>query len=196
MSTIENLIIITIISILIISSLIKYEEFSNEVSYIESKIDNQKYLVRNLPDKQKAADLLANTKTKLCKLIKQLVKKYPNNNAVIRLNTKFNPNNISETGKNSKYTSYSVNKGEKIVFCIRSRDKKETLVKANTLMFVALHEVAHVMTKSIGHTDEFWNNFKFLLKEAIETNLYIRQDFRKHPVKYCGTEITDSPLND
>ena len=69
-------------------------------------------------------------------------------------------------------------------------------MEANTLMFVALHEIAHVMTKSIGHTDEFWNNFRFLLKEAIKINVYKRQDFRRHPVKYCGTEITDTPLND
>ena len=63
-------------------------------------------------------------------------------------------------------------------------------------MFVALHELSHVMTKSIGHTEEFWDNFRFLLKEAINANLYKNHNFRKFPVKYCGTEITDSPLNE
>ena len=67
------------------------------------------------------------------------------------------------------------------------------MVDENLLMFVALHELAHVMTKSIGHTDEFWNNFKFLLKHAAENNLYKKHDFRKKPEKYCGTTITDSP---
>ena len=196
MSSIENLIIIIIVSILVISSLINYEGFSNEMSYVKSTVDNKRYLVRNMPDKQKACDLLATIKKKLCKLVDHLEKKYPNDDAVIRLKNKFNPRNISETGKNSKYTSYSVNKGEKIVFCIRSKDKKEQLVKTNTLMFVAIHELAHVMTLSVGHTDEFWNNMKFLLKEGIGINVYVSQDFRKNPVKYCGTEITDSPLND
>ena len=63
-------------------------------------------------------------------------------------------------------------------------------------MFVALHELSHIMTKSIGHTKEFWDNFKFLLQQAINTKVYKYQDFRKKPVKYCGTEITDTPLND
>ena len=35
--------------------------------------------------------------------------------------------------------------------------------------FVALHELSHVMTVSVGHTQEFWENFKFLLKEAVDT---------------------------
>ena len=48
----------------------------------------------------------------------------------------FNPNNISESTKDNKYTSYSVNKGEKIVFCLRSRDEKNKLVDINIMMFV------------------------------------------------------------
>ena len=195
-SSLSNFIVYLIIIVLFVSSLIKYEHFSNEVKYTISTIDNKPYLVRNLPNSIDAANLLATTKNKLVKLVKYVSIQYPKDIAVKRLVMKYNPDNISETGKNSKYTSYSVNKGEKIVFCIRSRDKEEKLVKPNTLMFVALHELAHVMTKSIGHTDEFWSNFKFLLKEAIKIQLYKKQDFRKYPVKYCGTEITDSPLND
>ena len=61
-------------------------------------------------------------------------------------------------------------------------------------MFVAIHELAHLMTESIGHTPEFWDNMRFLLKKAIELKIYIKQDFRKSPVSYCGTKITDSPL--
>ena len=61
-------------------------------------------------------------------------------------------------------------------------------------MFVALHEMGHICTKSIGHTDEFWNNFKWLLQKSIDINVYTKQDFRKNPQEYCGTTITDSPL--
>jgi predicted metal-dependent hydrolase len=122
--------------------------------------------------------------------------KYPKRKEVIRLIENFKPNNISESSKNSKYTSYSLNKGEKIVFCLRSKDKQQKLVEENVMMFVALHELGHVMSKSIGHTEEFWTNFKFLLKEAIKAKVYTKQDFRKKPVKYCGTNITDTPLND
>ena len=35
-------------------------------------------------------------------------------------------------------------------------------------MFVIIHELSHIMSKSIGHNSEFYDNFKFLLKEAVE----------------------------
>jgi predicted metal-dependent hydrolase len=89
-----------------------------------------------------------------------------------------------------------VNKGEKIVFCLRSKDKFANLEDENVIMFVAIHELAHIMTISIGHTEEFWNNFRFMLKEAIKMGIYIRHNFKKKPEKYCGTMITDSPLKD
>lgn len=192
----SNFIYCIIISIILVSLYIQYENFSNEISLVTSKKDGNTYLVRNLPDKDGAANLLAIIRKKCVKLTKFLAVKYPNKESVKRLIKNYRPNNISESSKNSKYTSYSVNKGEKIVFCLRSRDENEELVEENVMMFVALHELAHVMSKSIGHTDEFWSNFKFLLLEAIDCKVYTKQDFRKKPVKYCGTDITDTPLND
>lgn len=192
----SNIVYFIIISIIVFSLYIQFENFTNEISLVTSEIDGETYLVRNLPDKEKAADLLANIKKKLLKLTKFLVIKYPKSVRVKRLLKNYKPNNISESSKNSKFTSYSVNKGEKIVFCLRSRDEEEKLVKEQVMMFVALHELAHVMSKSIGHTEEFWTNFKFLLEEAISAKIYKKQDFRKKPVKYCGTDITDTPLND
>ena len=64
----------------------------------------------------------------------------------------------------------------------------------NTMMFVAIHELAHLMTAEIGHTPTFWNNMKYLLKKGIEIGVYKKQDFRNNPVTYCGTKITNSPL--
>ena len=101
-----------------------------------------------------------------------------------------------ESTPDSKYTSYSVNKGEQIVYCLRSRDSEERLVDLNTILFVALHELSHVMTISVGHTPEFWDNFRFLLANAIHWNMYTAVNFRKTPKAYCGTHITDSPLDD
>ena len=63
------------------------------------------------------------------------------------------------------------------------------------MMFVAIHELAHLMSKSVGHTTEFWNNMKFLLKVGIKLNVYKKQDFNSQPKEYCGTMITDTPLN-
>ena len=85
---------------------------------------------------------------------------------------RFNPDNKSESTPSDKYTSYSVNKGEKIIFCIRDKSpgpEQFKIINVNTLMFVAIHELAHVMTKSIGHEPDFWNNMRYLLSVAIGT---------------------------
>ena len=164
------------------------------VEYVKSTVDNKEYLVRTLPDKEKAADLLANIRLKLVKLCDYLELKHSDSKRVYRLIKRFNSENITESSPNEKYTSYSVNKGEKIVFCLRSRDEKQKLVDENVMMFVALHELAHIMTKSVGHTEEFWNNFRYLLKKAIKIGVYNDVDFESKPVNYCGTKITNSPL--
>ena len=174
---------------------IHFENKQSNVLYIKSKVDNRKYLVRNLDDKQEAADLLATIRKNLIKLTQELKKKNKNNVDIDRMINNFNPNNITESDENNKYTSYSVNKGEKIVFCVRSRDKRNKLVKLNIMMFVALHELAHTMTKSIGHTEEFWNNFRILLRNARKMGIYKRVNYNETPVDYCGTKITDDPEN-
>jgi hypothetical protein len=62
------------------------------------------------------------------------------------------------------------------------------------MMFVAIHELSHLMTEEVGHPPDFWNNFKFLLKVAIELKVYKYIDFNAYPKDYCGTKITDTPL--
>jgi predicted metal-dependent hydrolase len=111
-----------------------------------------------------------------------------------RLKSNFNPENIYENTPNAKYTSYSVNKGEKLYFCLRSKKNDEKLVDKNIMMFVAIHELSHLMTEAVGHPPDFWNNFKFLLKVAIDLKVYNYIDFNAYPKDYCGTKITDTPL--
>ena len=171
-----------------------YEHLTNEVTYVKSEVDDNEYLVRNLEDKQKAANMLALLRTKLEKICKAMKNKYPDDKDVARMNERFNPDNITETGKNNQYTSYSVNKGEKVVFCIRQKDDAESIVDENTLTFVAIHELAHIMTKSVGHTPEFWDNFKRLLKESVDNNLYTKENYSQNPKEYCGIKVSDSPL--
>ena len=186
--------LLTIIAFLLLGYT-QYENYSNEVTSVKSSIDNNEYLVRNRDDKQEAADMLAKIRTKLERLINSMKTKYPNDESVSRMNRKFNADNISESGKSSQYTSYSVNKGEKIVFCIRQKDESESFVDINTMTFVAIHELAHVMSKSIGHTDEFWKNFKLLLQEAINIGVYDKENYSQRPKDYCGIKVTDSPLD-
>jgi predicted metal-dependent hydrolase len=169
--------------------------FSNEVEYVTSTIDQQSYLVQSLPDKQAAADLIARIRGKLEQFVDHLKKNFSDDVRVERIQENFRSDKISEGSENSKYTSYSINKGEKIVLCIRSKDQQKKLVDLNTMMFVVLHELAHIATKSIGHTPEFWDNFKWILKEAVNTGVYKSQDFNNKPVEYCGIQISDNPLN-
>lgn len=57
-------------------------------------------------------------------------------------------------------TSYTLNK--KDVFMCMRKDDQETVYDLNTLGHVLLHELAHVMTKSYGHTPEFQTRFNEL----------------------------------
>ena len=190
----EELTTIIIITVCILAFFLHYESKYSELVYVKSEVDGRSYLVRNLPDKQQAADLLATVRKNLDTIVKYLVNKNKTDEKIKRLRKNYRPEKLSEAIPKANYTSYSVNKGEKIVFCIRSKNDKEKLEDINTIMFVAIHELAHVMTKSIGHTPEFWDNMKFLLKKAVKLNVYHEHDYRNDPIPYCGVEITDSPL--
>jgi len=173
-----------------------------EVAYVKSNIDGKDYLVRKMSDMQQAADLLCTLNTNLKKLISNVNEKcktdssytHKNITDINRLKGNYNEEHISESSPGNTYTSYSINKGEKIVFCLRSKDNEQKLIDLNTLTFVAIHELAHLMTKSIGHEPEFWENMKFLLREGIYIGIYKKQDFNSNPVAYCGMTINDTPL--
>ena len=192
---INYLIILLTLVAFILLGYSRYEEYTNEVTSVKSTIDNNEYLVRNRDDKVEAANILAQIRRNLEKIIESMKNKYPNDVSVLRMNKNFRPDNLSESGKSNQYTSYSVNKGEKIVFCIRQKDENETFVDMNTIMFVSIHELAHVMSKSVGHTEEFWKNFKLLLEESITLGVYKKENYSNNPKAYCGITVTDSPLD-
>jgi predicted metal-dependent hydrolase len=186
---------IQIIIILIILVLVKMY-FYNSIGdglYIKSNVDNQYYFVKKSNDQQNAADLIAKLKANLNQFCFCLKKKYPQKDNVDRMIENFKDCILQES-MNTKYTSYSINKGEKMVFCLRHRDgpNQGILQDINTLMFVALHEMSHLASKSYHHTPEFYDNFKFLMREAIYCGVYQQI---KLPTKYCGIIITNSPLN-
>jgi hypothetical protein len=190
---IQLVIVITLV-VVILSFLLKYESINSDLTYVTSSVDGRQYLVRNLPDKQKAADMLANIRKNLTKIVEYLKENNISDERVQLLVNRFDPDVLSESLPNTSYTSYSVDKGKKIVFCIRSKDAKAELIDMNTIMFVAIHELAHVATKSIGHTEEFWNNMRYLLKQGIKVGVYQKVDYSKNPVSYCGISITSTVL--
>jgi len=164
-----------------------------DMVYATASLDGNRYLVRNLPDKEKAANMIAYVRSMLTFIVNRLKLAYPNDNRVKLLSQRYKADKIEESSEDSKHTSYSVNKGEVLVFCLRFRNDKRELVSKNTITFVALHELAHVITISHGHTQEFWNSFRFLLAHAIKWGIYKNVDYRKNKEPYCGTVITDTP---
>ena len=130
---------------------------------IISDVDGNTYCVRERNKITLVADLLANVTQKMKNLVNHMKEKYPQRGNVKRLVENFNPKSVKEILPTSKYTAYSENKGEKLAFCVTKTKKGNNLIDENTLTFVAIHELAHVCSKSVGHKDEFWQNFKFLL---------------------------------
>ena len=180
--------------ILVICLKIYRESDAYNLKCIISNVDGETYCVRDRAKLEIAADLLA-TVTQKCKdLVIYVGKKYPEDEDVQRLLQKFNPTKISETLPTSEYTAYSENKGEKLAFCLnRTKNNNNNLIDENTLMFVAIHEMAHITTDSIGHDKAFWDNFKYLLEQAVDAKLYIPIDYKKERTDYCGMTISDNP---
>ena len=193
----EEIIIFVVIIVVLVIMYLLYDRNSADLTEVYSNIDSRKYLVLNLPDKQEGANALSKLRQNLITIVNYLTGRYPTDERIIRMKNNFRPDNISEGIPDGKYTSYTVNKGEKIVFCIRQRDSKNNLVDINTMTFVGIHELAHLMTKSVGkHNQEFWNNMSFILKEIMESglNVYKYEPYHEKPKEYCGTTITDTPV--
>ena len=166
---------------------------------VKSKVDGNTYRVRDLPDKQQAADLLARVYQKIQRFYNYLIATFPDKPQIIQLKQNFKPdtNRLSEATPDADHTSYSINKGEAVHLCLRQRNgPDESLVHENIMFFVSLHEMGHMITKSIGHGPDFWNNFAWLLKQAEEQGYYRHQNFSAQPVNYCGVRITDEPKYD
>jgi len=198
---------IFIIFLLCFILLFKYL-YWNEVCYVES-FDSNNYLVRNLPDKDKAALMLAEIRSKLINFVDQLVSQAEketmgegedrdaeliDNYKYIKMIQKKLPNSvIKESSAKSEFTSYSVNKGEELVFCLRSK-KDNKLHDINDLMYVAVHEIAHIGCPEIGHTPLFKKINKFLLERATVANLYKFENYKSTQKEYCGITLTSNIL--
>ena len=172
------------------------ESDSYNLRCIISDVDSKQYCVREKDKLYETADLLATVTNKLKKLVDITYEKHKNNEDVQTLYKRFNPSKVSEILPTSKYTAYSENKGEKLAFCTTTEKTNNIMIDENTLTFVGIHEISHIMTKSVGHKKEFWQNFKFLLDIAVENNIYNHVNYKKKPQKYCGMDITDNPYYD
>jgi len=175
----------------------------------KSTIDDNIYNVQcQYKDKKRAANMLYKLNNKANRLIDYLYSKYGSDKSdrgslSRNLQKRYKGRHrLVETDPDNKEgdTSFVFDKGDLMSLCIRcSKDKTKTCFhQENDLMFVTIHELAHVAANVDQHPYRFWRIFKWLLKEAIETkDIYYKQDYDTNPVIYCDTlEINYQPLND
>ena len=175
---------------------IYYESDAFNLKCIIASKDGNKYCVREREKLELAANLLATVTQRMKDMVKYMKEKNPEDPRTIRLVEGFNPKKVNETLPTSELTAYSENKGGKLAFCLNTTKEGNKLIDINTLTFVALHELSHIMTESIGHNQEFWQNFKFLLENAKAAGIYNPVDYKKDPKEYCGMKINDNPYYD
>jgi hypothetical protein len=193
MTKVDVIVIICIIILVITMYCIR----KSKVTLIEPFDSDMKVMVYNDSKKRSSADLLSEIIVRMFKLRDQLIKekdKYPEFKEYIELLEKnFNDSRtkIYENDPSSELTSFSVNKGEEVGFCLKSK-KNGDLHKINLMMYVAIHEMGHMGCPEIGHGELFKKIFRFLTLKAIDMKLYEKEDYSNNPVEYCGMILSSS----
>jgi len=80
-------------------------------------------------------------------------------------------------------SAYTENK-EVITLCLKDPTNGGKYYDMNTIMYVALHELAHVICESSGHGEEFKKKFSMLLRQAAKLGIYNPRI--GIPATYCG----------
>jgi len=187
-----------LITIVIIFLYIFYCLKKNRLTLVEAN-NNVKYMVYNDRNKSDSANKLAELIEKMYKVKNHLVDnidtfpEYKEYITLLRDNFDERKTSIYENAPDSELTSYSVNKGEELAFCLKSK-KTGQLHDINLLMYVALHEMSHIACPEIGHGDLFKNIFRFITKQAIKIGLYKEDDYSKNPTEYCGMTLSSTIL--
>ena len=191
-----------------IGLVVGYQYFYDGTEYVKSNIDEKKYRVRSGNDKQHKADLLAIINLKLNIIVDTLSKDslYYSNTPVQRLVYNWGRGvSIKEIGKMETDAAYVINKQD-MSFCLQEKpeENNKTVHDINLMTYVAIHELAHIMSNEIGHGDEFIGNFEFLLNYCKklkfvdpftnkETPLYIQLDQVADTAdNYCGVALVNS----
>lgn len=193
MKTSEFLVFLVFFTIIVILIVVN----RRNVVYLKSDTDNFVYEVQNTEEKEKVVNMLARIRDNITVFTNKLYSdrnKYPKYKKYIeRLYRNIQGVQIYETPVNSDNTSYTINKGEQIAFCVRSKSTGK-LHDFNLMMYVVLHELGHVACPEYDHTPLFWDIFRFITKRAIEMDLYTKINFNMLPQEYCGMDITSSVI--
>lgn len=189
-----------LISIIIIFIYILYIIKKNRLTLVEAN-NNNKYMVYNDENKIESANLLATLVDKMYKLRNNLInnknkeyeeyKEYKEYIDLLEENFNNERTYIYENIPDSNLTSFTINKGEELGFCLKSKITGN-FHDINLLMYVAIHEMSHVACPEIGHNDLFKKIFMFFTTEAIKMGLYTKVDYQINNVEYCGMILSSS----
>lgn len=168
-----------------------------EAVYLKSALNNREYLVQNLENKEEATYILSIIHQRIFILRDYFHKnmdKFPEyRNYIVQFYNRIGNLILQETPLDGNYTSYTVNKGDEIALCLRSKKTGE-LHDLNLVMYVVLHELAHVACPEVDHTDLFKKIFIFFLENAIAIKIYKKVDYQINPHEYCGLVIKENLL--
>lgn len=202
--------IILIIGLIFLVLIINHNIQTRGMIYVRSDIDGNNYLVRDQADKQSASNFLARLNKNIHGITEYMYNKLNNPSFaqtkryqefkpyILQLRDKIQNVSIKESPSGSSYTSYTVNKGEQIIFCIRTKTLSSLLNNSNNIhdfnlvMYVMLHEISHVACPEYDHTPLFKKIFKFICEEAIEMGIYKKVDYENNPLEYCGMIINET----
>ena len=186
-----NLLITIIIILIIVIFLIL---FMLDIS-VNFYYKNEKFTLKpdTYDNQVKKADLLIDLKYKINKLIEHLrLNNIPDREGAERLYNRFKNTNLRETSLLESSAGYTINKGHELRLCI---NKVNGSYQPDIVMFIMLHELAHILSITYGHNEEFRGNMDLIVKEAVKIGIYSGQDYTQKPVNYCGVVIRNSPCS-
>lgn len=201
-----NTVIIVLGIILVVYFLYHMIYTYSEIKYVTSDIDGKVYLIRRGNNKSEkflkdSANTLALINKNVMVLIEHLQENFKNDDEkshfIKKLKDNYMPYIISEAAVDPRYTTYTIDKRDMHI-CLRTRDTNEQIYDINILMYVVLHELAHLCNYDkngrpiLGHGSEFKFIFRFLVEEAMKLNIYQHTNYSAEPQEYCGIMITTS----
>lgn len=189
-----NFLLIGTLLLIIIWCYFQIKDYEN-LEMRKSSINGKKYGIQEmLTNADDTSDILAKLDIFIDKFVAYLDGKYRNDNRVKRLVYRLHDTKIEESPFKEDTSSYTINKGELMALCVRHKTGDNAFHDYQTLLFVVIHELAHVASITKGHNAEFLTNFKWLLKEADESGMYTPHDYSKEPITYCGVKVTNNPM--
>lgn len=161
----------------------------------KSSLTGRKYGIQEmLSQADNTADVIGRLDLFIKDFTKYLVENHSKDERTKRIRGNTKLLRLEESPFEDGVSSFTLNKGELMSLCVREKTEGEPFHDYQTLLFVVIHELAHVASVSTGHGSEFVKNFKWLLERAAESGLYTPADYSKNPITYCGVRVTNNPM--